>query len=220
MKTHLPTLCSSILSETNVIFSLKLVFARFITPRSWKHCHCDISTIGSAICCEASNNFTQKVRWAPSASPSLSYSATNLCSWKGPSSHLQNGCTQLLRLILSSIPRVRSFKFQVNASVISVMYFVIILRSDLLPWNKCTLVIPQKKYVNIPSGKYIYVHKYVYICVYTYLCKMDEYRYNAGLSWKWMSTSIMLACHKNGWVPVWCWLVIKMDERRSYASLS
>ena len=41
---------------------------------------------------------------------------------------------------------------------------------------------PHKKYVNIPSGKYIYVHKYVYICVYTYLCKMDEYRYNAGLS--------------------------------------
>ena len=39
-----------------------------------------------------------------------------------------------------------------------------------------------KKYVNIPSGKYIYVHKYVYICVYTYLCNMDEYRYNAGLS--------------------------------------
>ena len=39
-----------------------------------------------------------------------------------------------------------------------------------------------KKYVNIPSGKYIYVHKYVYICVYTYLCKMDEYRYYAGLS--------------------------------------
>ena len=41
---------------------------------------------------------------------------------------------------------------------------------------------PKKKYTNIPSGKYIYVHKYVYICVYTYLCKMDEYRYNAGLS--------------------------------------
>ena len=41
---------------------------------------------------------------------------------------------------------------------------------------------PPKKYVNIPSGKYIYVHKYVYICVYTYLCKMDEYRHNAGLS--------------------------------------
>ena len=39
-----------------------------------------------------------------------------------------------------------------------------------------------KKYVNIPSGKYIYVHKYVYICVYTYLCKMDEYRSYAGLS--------------------------------------
>ena len=39
-----------------------------------------------------------------------------------------------------------------------------------------------KKYVNIPSEKKIYVHKYVYICVYTYLCKMDEYRYYAGLS--------------------------------------
>ena len=39
-----------------------------------------------------------------------------------------------------------------------------------------------KKYVNIPSGKYIYVHRYVYICVYTYLCKMDKYRHNAGLS--------------------------------------
>ena len=39
-----------------------------------------------------------------------------------------------------------------------------------------------KKYVNIPSEKYIYVHKYVYICVYTYLCKMDEYRSYAGLS--------------------------------------
>ena len=55
-----------------------------------------------------------------------------------------------------------------------------------------------EKYVNIPSGKYIYVHQYVYICVYTYLCKMDEYRSNAGLSSKWMSTGIMLACHKNG----------------------
>ena len=39
-----------------------------------------------------------------------------------------------------------------------------------------------KKYVNIPSEKYIYVHKYVYICVYTYLCKMDEYRSYNGLS--------------------------------------
>ena len=39
-----------------------------------------------------------------------------------------------------------------------------------------------KKYVNIPSEKYIYVHKYVYICVYTYLCKMDEHRSYAGLS--------------------------------------
>ena len=39
-----------------------------------------------------------------------------------------------------------------------------------------------KKYVNIPSGKYIYVHKYVYICVYTYLCKMDENRSYAGLT--------------------------------------
>ena len=40
----------------------------------------------------------------------------------------------------------------------------------------------RKKYVNIPSEKYIYVHKYVYICVFTYLCKMDEYRSYAGLS--------------------------------------
>ena len=55
-----------------------------------------------------------------------------------------------------------------------------------------------KKYVNIPSEKYIYVHKYVYICVYTYLCKMDENRSYAGLSEKWMSTGLMLACHKNG----------------------
>ena len=39
-----------------------------------------------------------------------------------------------------------------------------------------------KKYVNIPSEKYIYVHIYVCICVYTYLCKMDECRYFAGLS--------------------------------------
>ena len=55
-----------------------------------------------------------------------------------------------------------------------------------------------KKYVNIPSEKYIYVHKYVYICVYTYLCKMDEHRSYGGLSEKWMSTGLMLACHKNG----------------------
>ena len=69
----------------------------------------------------------------------------------------------------------------------------------------------RKKYINIPSEKYIYmyIYIYVYICVYTYLCKMDEYRYYAGLSSKWMSTGIMLACHKNGWVPVLCWLVIK-----------
>ena len=64
-----------------------------------------------------------------------------------------------------------------------------------------------KKYVNIPSEKYIYVHKYVYICVYTYLCKMDENRSYAGLSEKWMSTGLMLACHK-------------MDEYRSYDGLS
>ena len=40
----------------------------------------------------------------------------------------------------------------------------------------------REKYINIPSEKYIYVHTYVYICVYTYLCKMDEYRFYAGLS--------------------------------------
>ena len=45
----------------------------------------------------------------------------------------------------------------------------------------CSLPHPQK-YVNIPSGKYIYVHKYVYICVYTYVCKMDENRSYAGLT--------------------------------------
>ena len=39
-----------------------------------------------------------------------------------------------------------------------------------------------KKYVNIPSEKYFYVHIYVCICVYTYLCKMDEYRSYASLS--------------------------------------
>ncbi len=41
---------------------------------------------------------------------------------------------------------------------------------------------PHKKYVNIPSEKYIYVHIYVCICVYTYLCKMDERRSYASLS--------------------------------------
>ena len=50
-----------------------------------------------------------------------------------------------------------------------------------LPFGVCVAV-SQKKYVNIPSEKYIYVHKYVYICVYTYLCKMDEYRSYNGLS--------------------------------------
>ena len=91
---------------------------------------------------------------------------------------------------------------------------------------------PLQKYINIPSEKYIfiYVHMYVYICVYTYngwvpaLCclviKMDEYRYYAVLSSKWMTTGTMLSCHKNGWVPAMCWLVIKMDEYRSYAGLS
>ena len=53
------------------------------------------------------------------------------------------------------------------------------LESDPSPSK---IEMPHKKYINIPSEKYIYVHKYVYICVYTYLCKMDEYRYYAGLS--------------------------------------
>ena len=79
---------------------------------------------------------------------------------------------------------------------------------------------PPEKYVNIPSEKYIYVHIYVCICVYTYLCKMDERRSYASLSKKWMRTGIVLACHKNGWVPVLCWLVKKMDEYRYYAGLS
>ena len=47
------------------------------------------------------------------------------------------------------------------------------------PLLACDIV---KKYVNIPSEKYFYVHIYVCICVYTYLCKMDEYRSYGGLS--------------------------------------
>ena len=44
----------------------------------------------------------------------------------------------------------------------------------------------QKKYVNIPSGKYIYM--YINMCIYVYIHTYV----------KWMSTGIMLACHKNG----------------------
>ena len=44
------------------------------------------------------------------------------------------------------------------------------------------LLLSVKKYVNIPSEKYIYVNIYVCICVYTYLCKMDERRSYASLS--------------------------------------
>ena len=49
---------------------------------------------------------------------------------------------------------------------------------------------------------------------------MDEYQSFAGLSKKRMSTGLMLSCHKNGEVPVFCWLVIKMDEYRYSAVLS
>ena len=79
--------------------------------------------------------------------------------------------------------------------------------SPLAAFN--TLIYHREKYVNIPSEKYIYVHIYVCICVYTYLCKMDERWSYASLSKKWMSTGLLLACHKNGWVPVLCWLVHK-----------
>ena len=65
-----------------------------------------------------------------------------------------------------------------------------------------------KKYVNIPSGKYIYM--YIYMCVYVYIHTYV----------KWMSAGLLPAGHKNGWVLVFCWLVIKMDEYRSYAGLS
>ena len=65
-----------------------------------------------------------------------------------------------------------------------------------------------KKYINIPSEKYIYM--YMYMCIYVYIHTYV----------KWMSTSLMLACLKNGWAPVLCWLVLKMDEYRSYAGLS
>ena len=37
---------------------------------------------------------------------------------------------------------------------------------------------------------------------------------------KWMSTGLLLACLKNGRVPVLFWLVLKMDEYRSFAGLS
>ena len=43
-----------------------------------------------------------------------------------------------------------------------------------------------KKYVNIPSEKYFYVH--IYMCVYVYIHTYV----------KWMSTGLMVACHKNG----------------------
>ena len=52
--------------------------------------------------------------------------------------------------------------------------------SGFNPWWE--LVVEGKKYVNIPSEKYIYVHIYVCICVYTYLCKMDERWSYASLS--------------------------------------
>ena len=68
-----------------------------------------------------------------------------------------------------------------------------------------------KKYVHIPSEKYIYID----MCIWKYMCK---YVYIHTYV-KWMSTCIMLSCHKNGWVPVLCCLVIKMDEYRSYAGL-
>ena len=43
-----------------------------------------------------------------------------------------------------------------------------------------------KKYVNIPSEKYIYM--YINMCIYVYI---QTYV-------KWMSTGLMLACLKNG----------------------
>ena len=69
---------------------------------------------------------------------------------------------------------------------------------ELLPFPSHADQVGCEKYVNIPSEKYIYVHIYVCICVYTYLCKMDERWSYASLSKKWMSTGLMLACHKNG----------------------
>ena len=61
-----------------------------------------------------------------------------------------------------------------------------------------------KKYINIPSEKYIYVHIYVYIHSYV----------------KWMSTGLMPCCHENGCSPVSCHLVIKMNAVLSHAILS
>ena len=39
----------------------------------------------------------------------------------------------------------------------------------------------------------VYIYMYVYICAY--MCKY--------MPIKWMSTGLMLACHKNGWVVFW-----------------
>ena len=86
-------------------------------------------------------------------------------------------------------------------------------KAELLSWHfLCkagnALRGASQKYVNIPSEKYIYVH--IYMCVFVYIHTYV----------KWMSTGLMMACHKNGCAPVLFQLVIRMDEYRSYAGLS
>ena len=57
---------------------------------------------------------------------------------------------------------------------------------QLMMTTQVTTKVPPKKYVNIPSEKYIYVH--IYMCVYVYIHTYV----------KWMSAGLMPACHKNG----------------------
>ena len=47
----------------------------------------------------------------------------------------------------------------------------------------------------------MYINMCIYVYIHTYV--------------KWMSTGLMLACHKSECNPVSCHLVIKMDECRS-----
>ena len=100
------------------------------------------------------------------------------CNFKRFSSNdLYNSCLCMKRMC----PHFRNATFANNHSATS--------------HGLTSSVVSVKKYVNIPSEKYIYVHIYVCVCVYTYLCKMDE-------RWSYASLSK------------------KMDEYRFYAGLS
>ena len=53
--------------------------------------------------------------------------------------------------------------------------------------------------------------------MYIYMCIYGVYIHSYV---KWMSTGLMLACHKDGSSPVSCHVVIKMDAVLSHAILS